>query len=94
MLNKEKMIPIARKECIKMLGEEFYEKHKDNACYAKWYGWDGVFYCAICIDSKPHDDTNKIMGGETPYEYVAIVGIEPATGSIARNLKDSILPSS
>ena len=89
MLDKSQMMQLALQECMQMLGEELVMKHKELCCCSCGISSDGLFNYNLGMDTKQRAYK---MGDETPMEYYAFVTINPKTGEIFRDYKNSILP--
>ena len=50
---------------------------------------DGLFHYSLGVDIK---ERAYKMGDETPFEYVAFVVVDPKTGEVTRDYKESFLP--
>ena len=89
MLDKQQMMKLALNECIQMLGEDLVMKHKELCCCSCGTSNDGLFAYNLGMDTKR---TAYKMGDETPMEFYAFVIVNPKTGEVTRDYKNSILP--
>lgn len=90
MLSKEEMMKIALNECVNMLGRDLVMQHKDLCCCACGMSNAGMFEynLGMDIEEKPYK-----MGDETPMDFYAFVVVDPKTGKVTRDYKNSILPN-
>lgn len=90
MLSEEKMIKLALNECVDMLGKDNIEKYKDLCCCTYGTSETGEFLYCLGMDTEKRDYK---IGDETPVEFCAHVVVNPETGEISRDYKNSILPN-
>ena len=90
MLSDANMMKIALDACVKMLGRDLVNKHKELCCCSFGKKENGLFSYSLGLDTKKGD---FIMGEETPTEFCALVLVDPKTGNVTRDLKNSRLPS-
>ena len=89
MLSKEEMMKIALDECIEMIGKELVYAHKDLCCASYGMSHEGMFKYNLGMDTQHRE---LPMGDETPMEFYAFVVVNPNTGEVIRDYKNSILP--
>ena len=90
MLSTEKMIKIALSECVNMIGKELVATHKDLCCGSYRTTEEGLFSYVLGMDTK---GGNYSLGKETPMQFYATVIVDPKTGNLTRDYKNSVLPN-
>ena len=94
MFSENDLMEIGERECKSMFSEDFINKYRRNGGFT--YGLDdtgNVNWCALGISTDDYEDKIEYrMGGETPDEFVAFVNIDPETGEVTRDYKNSRLP--
>ena len=93
MLTEQEMRKIARDECVAMLGKELVYAHKDLCCSCYGMTASGMFEYNLGMDTKEYEPKAPLMGEETPMKFYAFVTVNPKTGKVTRDYKNSTLPS-
>lgn len=79
MLSVQEMKKRALDECVKMIGKEIVEKHKELCCASYRVLDEGLLYYCLGMDTKEYPYK---MGDELPMEFYAVVIVEPEYGII------------
>ena len=90
MLSKSQMMKIALNECVDMIGKDIVKKHKDLCSCSCGIKENGMFSYCLGMDTKR---ASFVIGKETPMEYYAFVFVDPKTGNVTRDYKNSTLPN-
>lgn len=91
MLNKQEMKKIALAECIKMVGKDFFELYKENCCAGYGMTDSNLFRYSLCVELEESEEWT--IGDNTPFDYYVFVLVNPETGEVIRDYKNSILPN-
>ena len=93
MLSEKELKKIARDACVDMLGKDLVYAHKELCCSCCGMTDSGLFEYNIGLDIEASEPEKSLMGAETPMKYYAFVSVDPETGEIKKDYKNSTLPS-